>query len=133
MAKKTGKENAGTAKAGPPVNRTGLKRRLRCVQCSGACESAAVRADDIKGNAEAAEFPVLCLAVRSTEQAFNFAARCPMDARKNPPTVADFVNLFAELHECRSRARELLEGQDKGGCGGIGQRPLELTLPEGRQ
>jgi hypothetical protein len=76
---------------------------------------AAEQADKIKTEAEGAEFPVLCLAAAYTEQAFHLAVRAAQWTRGGePPIVADFVNLFAALHEYRNRARELLEGQDEG-------------------
>ena len=116
MAKKTGKETAKNGQGGAAGQSHGAETPIKVRTMLGRVRRlAAVRADDIKGNAEAAEFPVLCLAAAYTEQAFNLAVGAAQWTRnKNPPTVADFVNLFAELHECRSRARELLEGQDKG-------------------
>jgi HEPN domain-containing protein len=77
---------------------------------------AAEQADKIKTEAEGAEFPVLYLAAAYTEQAFHLAVRAAQWTRGGePPIVADFVNLFAALHEYRNRARDFLEGQDTGG------------------
>lgn len=72
-------------------------------------------ADEIKANAEGADFPALCLAAAYTAQAFECAQQAAHWTRgTKPPDVAEFLNTFAELRECQSRARELLEGQDKG-------------------
>ena len=68
---------------------------------------AAVQADKIKAKAEAAGFPALYLAAAYTEQAFGLAVRAAQWTRgSEPPTVADFVNCFAELFECRNRDRK---------------------------
>ena len=96
-------EKSSSAGAYPP----GI---LECVR-----QWAAKQADEIKAKADGAELPALYLAAAYTEQAFELAQRAAQWTRDmERPAVAEFVNTFAELHECRNRARELLEGQDKG-------------------
>lgn len=76
---------------------------------------AATLTDEIRAKAEGATCPVLYLAASYTVRAFELAQKAAQWTRGgDPPDVSAFVRTFAELHECRSRAKVLLEGQEEG-------------------
>lgn len=72
-------------------------------------------ADETKAKAEGADVPSLYLAACYTTEAFRLAEHAAQWTRENkPPDLDGFVCNFAQLHEFLKRAKELLEGCDKG-------------------